>query len=202
MDRSRSKTTARPDPSRDLFDVWRTIRPSVHRLDPKSLGQHVDAMYRAAWAMCGSREDAEDLVQDTFARVLQRPRVVRGDDRGYLMQALRNTFATRLRTASRRPKTTAMPDEFEPVDPRSPAPDRLAESAEVLEAISRLPEDFRMALVAIDIVGLSYGEAGRVLDVPEATITTRLYRARKRIVAEFAENDQTREGTGPGRRLA
>ena len=159
-------------------------------------------MYRAAWAMCGSREDAEDLVQDTFARVLQRPRVVRGDDRGYLMQALRNTFATRLRTASRRPRTTAMPDTFEPVDPRSPAPDRLAESAEVLQAISRLPEDFRMALVAIDIVGLSYAEAGRVLDVPEATITTRLYRARKRIVAEFAENGETREGTGPGRSLA
>ena len=162
-------------------------------------------MYRAAWAMCGSREDAEDLVQDTFARVLQRPRVVRGDDRGYLMQALRNTFYTRLRTASRRPQTTMFPDEFEPADPRSPAPDRVAEGREVLEAISRLPDDFRMALVAVDIVGLSYGEASRTLDVPEATITTRLYRARKRVAAEFAEPDNSadsREGPANGRSLA
>jgi RNA polymerase sigma-70 factor, ECF subfamily len=178
----------------------------VHRLDPTSLGQHVDAMYRAAWAMCGSREDAEDLVQDTFARVLQRPRLVRGDDRGYLMQALRNTFSTRLRTAARRPQTTMLPEELAPADPRSPAPDRMAEAAEVLEAVSRLPDDFRMALVAIDIVGLSYGEAARALDVPEATITTRLYRARKRIAAEFAQPPQPREGpregSPPGRSLA
>ena len=57
-------------------------------------------MFRAAWALTGSREDAEDLVQDTFTKVLSRPRVVRGDERGYLLQALRNTFYTRVRTAS------------------------------------------------------------------------------------------------------
>ena len=174
----------------------------MHRLDPKALGEHVDAMYRAAWAMSGSREDAEDIVQDTFARVLQRPRMVRGDDRSYLMQALRNTFYTRLRTASRRPQTTLFPDELEPVDARSPAPHQLAEAGEVLDAISRLPDDFRMALVAIDIVGLSYGEASRVLDVPEATITTRLYRARKRVVAEFPDPSDSREGPAAGRSLA
>jgi RNA polymerase sigma-70 factor (ECF subfamily) len=160
-------------------------------------------MYRAAWAMCGSREDAEDIVQDTFARVLARPRVVRGDDRSYLVQALRNTFYTRLRTASRRPQTMAMHEDLEHTDPRSPAPQKLAEAGEVLEAISQLPDDFRMALVAIDIAGLSYGEAGRLLDVPEATITTRLYRARKRVAAQFAEEDLPgREGPAPGRSLA
>jgi RNA polymerase sigma-70 factor, ECF subfamily len=76
----------------------------VPRLDPTSLGQHLDALYRAAWALCGSREDAEDLVQDTFTRVLARPRNVKtGGDRAYLMSALRNTFYSRLRSASRRP---------------------------------------------------------------------------------------------------
>src|ERR1700727_2750990 len=89
------------------------------RLDPQALGDHLDAMYRAAWAMCGSREDAEDLVQDTFARVLQRPRLIRGDERSYLLQAMRNTFSSRLRTQSRRPRTTAMPEDREPVDPRA-----------------------------------------------------------------------------------
>ena len=43
-------------------------------LDPARLADHVDRLYRAAWLLCGSREDAEDLVQDTYARVLSRPR--------------------------------------------------------------------------------------------------------------------------------
>ena len=164
-------------------------------------------MYRAAWALCGSREDAEDLVQDTFARVLQRPRIVRGDERGYLLQALRHTFYTRLRTQSRRPRTTAMPEGFEAVDPGSRRPDRMAETGEVLDAIAQLPEDFRLAIVAIDIVGLSYGEAARALDTREATITSRLYRARQRIATQFADRPASgsaaisrreREGSGPG----
>ena len=160
-------------------------------------------MYRAAWALCGSREDAEDLVQDTFARVLSRPRMIRGDERGYLLKALRNTFYTRLRTASRRPQTTTAPEGFEPVDPRSPAPDRMAETSEILDAIAHLPEDFRLAIVAVDILGLSYAEAATALGTREATITTRLYRARRRIAAQFADVDPAgpREGSGPKRSL-
>jgi RNA polymerase sigma-70 factor, ECF subfamily len=48
----------------------------MRALDPQSLTQHVDRLYRAAWALCGSREDAEDLEQETFARVLGRPRIL------------------------------------------------------------------------------------------------------------------------------
>ncbi|MEY2535647.1 MAG: hypothetical protein QOF29_3557, partial [bacterium] len=72
-------------------------------LDPADLGDHVDRLFRAAWAMCGSREDAEDLVQDTFARVLAKPRLLRNDDDlGYLLRVLRNTFVSRHRATSRR----------------------------------------------------------------------------------------------------
>ncbi len=72
-------------------------------LDPQSLTQHVDRLYRAAWALCGSREDAEDLVQDTFARVLSKRRMLRGeDDLAYLMSVLRNTFFSSRRTASQK----------------------------------------------------------------------------------------------------
>ena len=71
-------------------------------LDPARLGDHLDRLYRAAWALCGSREDAEDLVQETYARVLARPRLLRNDDDlGYLLRALRNTFLTQKRTESR-----------------------------------------------------------------------------------------------------
>ncbi len=95
-----------------------------------SLGQHLDALYRAAWALCGSREDAEDLVQETFARVLARPRVIRGDERGYLMRALRNTFYSRLRTQSRRPQTGATLDDVQPPDPRAHPPARAGDRGE------------------------------------------------------------------------
>ncbi|HEY1566428.1 MAG TPA: RNA polymerase sigma factor [Solirubrobacteraceae bacterium] len=180
----------------------------VRRLDPKSLGQHLDALYRAAWALCGSKEDAEDLVQETFARVLARPRVIRGDERGYLMRALRNTFYSRLRTASRRPQTGPSLDDMQPPDPRrTHQPERAMEVSEVLEAVAELPEDFRMALVAVDILGLSYGEAAKALDTREATITTRLYRARQRIARQLSDeatapNRDSREGSGPERSLA
>jgi RNA polymerase sigma-70 factor, ECF subfamily len=172
----------------------------VRRLDPQALADHLDAMYRAAWAMCGSREDAEDLVQDTFARVLARPRLIRGDERGYLLQSLRNTFSSRLRTQSRRPRTTAMPEDREPIDPRSPAPERLAETAEILRAISALPEDFRLAIVAVDIVGLPYADAARALDVAEATLTTRVYRARQRIVRKFDDAPSAQRPAAEGSR--
>src|SRR5271165_6143095 len=152
-------------------------------LDPQSLSGHVDRLYRAAWALCGSREDAEDLVQETFARVLSRPRMIHGDDElYYLLRALRNTFLTSRRTASRRPVTVATLDELEPPDPRvSDQPEHALEVREVYATIATLPEDFRLALVAVDVLGLSYREAARALRTREATITTRLFRARKKV---------------------
>jgi RNA polymerase sigma-70 factor, ECF subfamily len=153
------------------------------QLDPEALGDHIDRLYRAAWSLCGSREEAEDLVQETFARVLRKPRILRSeDDIGYLLRVLRNTFVSERRTASRRPQTTALPDDLNLVEDRSATqPESRIESGELYAAISDLPPDFRDALVAIDVVGLSYREAARALRVREATITTRLHRARQRV---------------------
>ena len=152
-------------------------------LDPAGLGDHVDRLYRAAWALCGSREDAEDLVQDTFARVLAKPRLLRNDDDlGYLLRVLRNTFVSRHRASTRRPATTAMPEQFEAVDHSvASRPEAAVGAREVFTHISALPDVFRDALVAVDIVGLSYAEAARALGTREATITSRLYRARAQV---------------------
>ena len=155
-----------------------------HQLDPGTLGDHFDRLYRAAWALCGSREDAEDLVQDTYARVLARPRLVRGDDDiGYLVRVLRNTFISQRRAAGRRPvKATPPPEDLELADERAGLqPDAAVEAREVYAAIADLPDDFRDALIAVDVAGLSYSEAARALRVREATVTTRLHRARKRV---------------------
>jgi RNA polymerase sigma-70 factor, ECF subfamily len=155
-----------------------------HELDPESLGDHFDRLFRAAWALCGSREDAEDLVQETYARVLARPRVVRRDDDvGYLVRVLRNTFISQRRMAARRPASAAAtPEELELPDTRGGAqPEAAVQAREVYAAIAELQGDFRDALVAVDVAGLSYGEAARALRVREGTVTSRLYRARERL---------------------
>jgi RNA polymerase sigma-70 factor (ECF subfamily) len=166
--------------------------PPERQLDPQALGDHIDRLFRAAWSLCGSREEAEDLVQETFARVLRKPRLLRSeDDLGYLLRVLRNTYFSQVRTAARRPQTIALPDDLDVLEDRSAVrPESRLESAELFATISALPDDFRDALIAIDVVGLSYREAARALKVREATITTRLHRARQRVATALAEADQ------------
>src|SRR2546421_9022309 len=116
-----------------------------HELDPERLGDHIDRLYRAARPLCGSREEAEDLVQETFARVLRRPRTLRADnDISYLLRALRNTFLTTRRAASRRPRTEPLPNQLEFLeDRREVRAEASVEAAEIYAAISVLPDDFR-----------------------------------------------------------
>jgi RNA polymerase sigma-70 factor, ECF subfamily len=156
-------------------------------LDPARLGDHIDRLYRAAWALCGSREDAEDLVQETYARVLARPRLLRNeDDLGYLLRALRNTFLNQRRTESRRLRPGPLPEQLDLVaDPQALQPHAALEARELYAAVAALPDDFRDVLVAVDVAGLSYKEAAKALRVREGTVMSRLYRARQQIVRRF-----------------
>jgi RNA polymerase sigma-70 factor (ECF subfamily) len=159
-------------------------RPMEHSLDPARLGDHVDRLYRAAWALCGSREDAEDLVQETYARVMARPRLLRNeDDLGYLLRALRNTFLNRKRAESRRLLPAPLPDDLDLVqDPHASEPQAAVEADELYRAIAALPDDFRDVLVAVDVTGLSYKETARALRLREGTVMSRLYRARQQVI--------------------
>jgi RNA polymerase sigma-70 factor (ECF subfamily) len=135
----------------------------VRLLNPQSLVWHTDRLQRAAWALCGSRPDAEDLVQETFARVLGR------------------------RDASRRPRAVVALEDVQVLDwHATQAPQQALEVGELYAAIAELPERYRLTLVAVDLLGLSYGEAGRSLGVGEATVATRLFRARRLIVGRLA----------------
>ncbi|HTR73613.1 MAG TPA: RNA polymerase sigma factor [Solirubrobacteraceae bacterium] len=159
-------------------------------LDPQSLPGHTDRLYRAALALCGSRQDAEDLVQETFAKVLARRRVLRdSDEAAYLMRTLRNTFLTGRRTASRRPRLASIAiEELQPVDPRrDERPEDALQVREVLATIATLSEDQRLALVAVELMGLSHREAARALGTREATIATRIFRARERLARDLAD---------------
>jgi RNA polymerase sigma-70 factor (ECF subfamily) len=157
------------------------MRPP-RRLDPELLVEHLPRLYRAARAWTDTREEAEDLVQETTVRVLARPRFLSGDSElGYLLRALRNTLVSQRRAASRRPATTQLAEELAGGGRSSDDPAQAAELREVHAAIAELPEEFRDALVAVDIAGLSYGEAARALRVPEGTLTSRLFRGRDRV---------------------
>jgi RNA polymerase sigma-70 factor, ECF subfamily len=152
------------------------------RLDPEHVVDHLPRLYRAARAWTDSREEAEDLVQETCALVLSRPRLIRGESElAYLLHALRNTLISQRRAAGRRPATTPLVEELGTGARSEDDPAEAAELREVHDAIAELPDEFRDALVAIDVAGLSYREAAQALGVPEGTVTSRLFRARDRL---------------------
>jgi RNA polymerase sigma-70 factor, ECF subfamily len=154
-------------------------------LDPTILPDHIDVLYRAAWALSGSRHEAQDLVQETFAQVLKRPRLLRGDNNlGYLLRALRNTHITRHRAATRRPTTVPLRESG--FDDRIET-DGTFEARELMAAIATAPQPYRDAVVAVDVVGLSYRQAARHLRTREATIASRLHRGRQHIARVLGE---------------
>jgi RNA polymerase sigma-70 factor (ECF subfamily) len=165
----------------------REYESSLRRLEPARLGDYIDALYRAARALCGSRHDAEDLVQETFARVLKRPRFVRRDhELGYLLRALRNTHYSHHRAAARRPQTTELV-----IEVPDPASEAEFAASEILHAVTSAPPAFRDAVIAVDIMGMSYKEAARALRAREATLTTRLHRGRQHVARVLTDPDQS-----------
>jgi RNA polymerase sigma-70 factor, ECF subfamily len=147
-------------------------------LQPEGLASHLDRMHRAARSMCGSWHEAEDLVQETCARLLARPRVIRNNDElGYLLIALRNTHINRRRSAARRPQLAAMP-EFMEIDDHRPGTEERARDAEVLRVVDGLPAGQRQAIVAVDVLELPRPEAARRIGVSETVLADRLKRAR------------------------
>ena len=153
------------------------------RLDPEAAIGHLDRLYAAARALCGDPHLAEDLVQDTYAAVLSRPRWLSGSDElGYLLRALRNRWRDELRARARRPQPASLDDESTEL-PRAltPAPDAVLDGRAVLDVIHELGSPYRETLVAIDVVGLSYAEGGEALGVPTGTVMSRLHRGRAKV---------------------
>jgi RNA polymerase sigma-70 factor, ECF subfamily len=152
-------------------------------LDPNALPEHMHRLHRVAGSLCGSTHDAEDLVQETFARVLARPRTVRRTETlPYLLRALRNTHLTGVRDAGRRPRTVELPsDDNSALRSSFALPEVALEHREVLDTVAGLPDPFRRALVAVDVAGLSYRQAAHALGSRDATIATRVFRAHQRV---------------------
>jgi RNA polymerase sigma-70 factor (ECF subfamily) len=154
---------------------------AVERLDHSRLPEHLGRMYRAAYAMTGSREDAEDLVQETYVRVMRRPRFVRKDnDLAYLMRTMRNTWMNVRR--SRGAEQNAIQETGTLIE-RLPVADPMlsVEARAILAAVSELPPLYRNVIVAVDVLGLSYRDAASALRTREGTVMSRLFRARVQV---------------------
>jgi RNA polymerase sigma-70 factor (ECF subfamily) len=164
-------------PTTTLIEQPSTLRPAT-------LEKHLDHLFRAALGMTGRRDDAEDLVQETCARVLARPRIVNGDPLPYLLQVLRNTHHSRWRYAARRPVAPAAPEDLDLHEARGVGdPHRALETREVFARVAALPEAQREVIVAVDLLGLSYAEAAGSLDIPIGTVMSRLHRGRAAVAA-------------------
>lgn len=150
-------------------------------LDPYAAADHLTRLFRLAVGLCGSRTLAEDLVQETYARVLARPRLVYGDEFSYLASALRNVLVNHVRAEQRRGEVPA-PEHHDPPDVRPTAdPEAAALTRELYRTIAELPDDQRNVVAAVDLAGMTYAEAATLLGVPTGTVMSRLYRARERI---------------------
>jgi RNA polymerase sigma-70 factor (ECF subfamily) len=146
------------------------------------MAEHGGRLFRAAYAMCGSREDAEDLVQETYERVLRRPRFVgRDQDLAYLMRVLRHAWGAQLKTRARRRTAPTANQDLDWIPDDRADPELATEARLAYAAIAELSEPLRATIVAVDVVGLSYAEAARSLRTRTGTIMSRLYRARQQV---------------------
>src|SRR5438067_6747431 len=151
-----------------------------------------DQVYRVARRLAGSREEAEDLVQDTYARAFRSWRQYQPGTnlRAWLLRILTNLNIDRGRRVQRTPEQTpleegdyylynrlesTMPDE-NPDEER--VLERLSQNS-VVDALAEVPHDFRDVLVLVDIGEFSYAEAAQILDIPVGTVMSRLHRGRR-----------------------
>jgi RNA polymerase sigma-70 factor (ECF subfamily) len=141
----------------------------------------IPSLRRYARALVGSREDADDLVQDTLERAYRKWHLWRRDTdaRPWLFAIMHNVFADRARLARSRLAVAPLEDASHADDGR--AGDAAIARLDVAAALSRLPAAQREVLLLVALEDLSYADAARVLDVPLGTVMSRLAAARARL---------------------
>jgi RNA polymerase sigma-70 factor (ECF subfamily) len=156
--------------------------PHISLLDPHAAAEHRCRLLAVARALTGSPQLAEDLTQETYARVLSKPRrLTDGADFPYLVRALRNVANDHWRSEQRRPQVVGEVDEDHPNLSTAGNPEDALIASEVYTHVNNLPDDFRKVVQAVDVLGLSYGQTARQLRIPPGTVMSRLSRGRSRL---------------------
>jgi len=159
-----------------------------------------DQVYRVARRLVNSREEAEDLVQDTYARAFRSwQQYTPGTNlRAWLLRILTNLNIDRGRRQQRSPDIQPLEEgdyflynRLESTNPdENPDEERVLERLSqnaVVEALAEVPHDFRDVLVLVDIGEFSYAEAAQILDIPVGTVMSRLHRGRRILKQQLAE---------------
>ncbi|HZR96143.1 MAG TPA: sigma-70 family RNA polymerase sigma factor [Gaiellaceae bacterium] len=159
-----------------------------------------DQVYRVARHLSGSREEAEDLVQETYARAFRSWRSFQPGTnlRAWLLRILTNLNIDRGRRTQRAPQTTPLEandyylyDKLAESDGGVSDEDRVVERLsqdDIVSALSAVPHDFRDVIVLVDIGDFSYQDAAQILDIPIGTVMSRLHRGRRILKRELAES--------------
>jgi RNA polymerase sigma-70 factor, ECF subfamily len=189
-----SETTREPDARRLATDA----RDRVHfEEDALALS---DQVYRVARHLVGSREEAEDLVQETYARAFRSWRsFTPGTNlRAWLLRILTNLNIDRGRKIQRSPDTQPLEEgdyflynKLEEASDGSTDEDRVVERLsqnDVVNALSAVPHDFRDVVVLVDIGDFSYADAAQILDIPVGTVMSRLHRGRRILKSAMADS--------------
>ena len=169
------------------------------RFEEEALGLS-DQVYRVARHLANSREDAEELVQETYLRAFRSwEQYTPGTNlRAWLLRILTNLNIDRGRRQQRAPQTTSLDEKgdyylynkLEEQEGRPLDEERVVERLSqdnVVDALSNVPHDFRDVLVLVDIGDFSYADAAQILDIPIGTVMSRLHRARRILKSELAE---------------
>jgi RNA polymerase sigma-70 factor (ECF subfamily) len=169
---------------------------------------HLDAAYRLARWLARTEADAEDLVQEAYARAWRFFGTLRGEDaKPWLMQILRNLWRSELRTRMARPEEVGL-DLAGPEVERAlaagedPPPDaeaivlRLEDQALIQKAMRELPEAFREVLVLREVEDMAYRDIARVIEAPIGTVMSRLARARG-LLGDHVRRMQKEAADGP-----
>jgi RNA polymerase sigma-70 factor, ECF subfamily len=159
-----------------------------------------DQVYRVARRLVGTREEAEDLVQQTYERAFRswRQYTPGTNLRAWLLRILTNLNIDRGRRQQRAPQTTSIdehPDYYlynkiEEAEGRPLDEERVIEKlsqGSIVDALAHVPHDFRDVLVLVDIGEFSYADTAQILDIPIGTVMSRLHRARRILKGELAE---------------
>jgi RNA polymerase sigma-70 factor, ECF subfamily len=159
-----------------------------------------DQVYRVARHLAGSREDADELVQETYARAFRswKSYTPGTNLRAWLLRILTNLNIDRGRRAQRTPPMQALEandyflyDRLAESDGGLSDEDRVVERLsqdDIVSALSLVPHDFRDVIVLVDIGDFSYQDAAQILDIPIGTVMSRLHRGRRILKRELAES--------------
>ena len=159
-----------------------------------------DQVYRVARHLVGSREEAEDLMQETYARAFRSWRSFQPGTnlRAWLLRILTNLNIDRGRRQQRTPDMQPLEEgdyflynKLEASGDGDSDEDHVVERLsqnDVVSALSEVPHDFRDVVVLVDIGDFTYADAAQILDIPIGTVMSRLHRGRRILKQAMAES--------------